>query len=253
MEHLPTIEGDPPGPHPIRQRDRWRVAWHGRRDAKLRPVDAETPRPYLNFLRADAESGQRSVSSWLHEKIIPVDVEVVRILTVLDQYRRDPVTRPTPIVTKPRPDNPDPYPAVKIPSWLVEARQAAAAQQAYQRRITEQNIAEQQLGALGSLRHHLIEIARAAAGAHTARYEELAGIYQATLLRRYPKHATAESCYRPPQIETESWVYSDMPLLALNVGSDLSESYRWFLKEFATRMSATDVTHPIPVEIPRAG
>jgi hypothetical protein len=253
MELLPTIEGEPPAPSPIRLWDRWRVAWHGRRDAKLRPVGSDLPRPYLDSLRAEAEAAQRTVSAWLHNKIVPVDVEAVRLLTLLEQYRRNPMPRPAPAVTKPPPDNPDPRPLLRIPPWLVEARQNAAAQQAYERHIKEQNLAEQRLGQLGSIRHHLIEVARAVAGAHFAHYEELVGLYGAALLRHYPNRTLAEARRRPPPIESEAWVHGDMPLLALDVDNELSESYRWFLKEFATRTSAAAVQHPVPVEVPRAG
>lgn len=251
MEILPTIEGNPPTPRPIRLAQRWRVIWHGRRDAKLRPVGADVPRPYLETLRAEAEAGQQAVTGWLHQKVVPVDREAVRLLTLLDQYRRDPVTRPAPTLTKLPPDDADPRPAFKIPAWVVEARQAAEEQKAYQRRIREQNTAEQQLGQLGSIRHHLIETARAAAGAHVSRYEQLVGLYSAALRRHHPDRTLAEARRTPPPITPESWVHGDMPLLALEVDSELAESYRWFLKEFATRTSAT--AHPIPFEVPRAG
>ncbi|MGH3922992.1 MAG: hypothetical protein ACRDTT_09015 [Pseudonocardiaceae bacterium] len=251
MESLPTIEGNPPVPRPIRLADRWRVAWHGRRDAKLRPVGADLPRPYLETLRADAEAGQRAVSVWLHQKIVPIDQEAVRLLAVLEQYRRDPVTRPTPTLTTSAPDDSDPRPAFMIPAWVVEARQAAEAQQAFLRRVKEQNIAEQQLGQLGSIRHHLIETARAAIGAHNARYEQLVGLYSAALLRHHPHRTLAEARRTPPAVTEEPWVHGDMPLLALAVDNELAESYRWFLKEFATRTSALE--QPIPVDLPRAG
>ncbi|MFN2497056.1 MAG: hypothetical protein ABR608_14305 [Pseudonocardiaceae bacterium] len=240
-------------PRPLRPWERWRMTWHGRRDGKLRPVDADLPRPYLESLRADAEAGQRAVSAWLHNKIVPVDREVVRVLTVLEQYRRDPVSRPAPTLAKSAPDDDqtDPRPAFTIPAWVVEARQAAAARQAYERRITEQNQAEQQLSQLGSTRHHLIETARAAASAHLARYEQLVGLYGAALLRHSPHPTMTDSRRRPPEVTTESWVHGDLPLLALEVDGELAESYRWFLKEFATRTSARK--RPIPIEVPRAG
>lgn len=254
MEHLPTIDGNPPTPRPIRLTERWRLSWHGRRDAKLGEADepggTEQPRPYLNTLRAEAEAGQQAVSTWLHQKIVPVDREAVRLLTVLEQFRRDPVTRPTTTLTGVPPDDTDPRPAFRIPSWVVEARQAAEAQRAYQRRITEQNRAEQQLGQLGSIRHHLIETARAAATAHISRYEQLVGLYRAAMHRRYPDRARPED-RTPPAVSPQSWVHGDLPLLALDVDNELAESYRWFLKEFATRTSAP--AHPLPVEVRRAG
>jgi ferric-dicitrate binding protein FerR (iron transport regulator) len=227
------------------------VAWHGRRDARLGSAAAELPRPYLESLRADAEAGQRTVSAWLHNKIVPVDQEVARVLAVLEQYRRDPVSRPNPTLAKPDTDTADPGHTFTIPAWVVEARQAAAARQAYERRIREQNQAEQRLSELGSTRHHLIETARAAARAHLARYEQLVGLYGAALLRHQPPQTPTESRRRPPEVMTESWVHGDLPLLTLEMDGELSESYRWFLKEFATRTSARK--HPIPVEVPRAG
>lgn len=256
MEHLPTIHiaGDPPAPRPIRLIERWRVSWHGRRDARLgtadQSPDAEQSAPYLNTLRAEAAAGQQAVSSWLHQKVVPVDREAVRLLTVLEQFRRDPVTRPTATLTGVPPDGSDPRPAFRIPSWVVEARQAAEAQRAYQRRISEQHAAEQQLGQLGSMRHHLIETARAAATAHLSRYEQLVGLYRAALHRRYPDRARPAD-RTPPAVNPESWVHGDLPLLALDVDSEPARSYRWFLKEFATRTSATP--HPLPVEVRRAG
>ncbi|MGH3915899.1 MAG: hypothetical protein ACRDTC_21195 [Pseudonocardiaceae bacterium] len=257
MELLPPITGEPPAPRPLRLWQRWRVVWHGRRDARLRAIDADQPRPYLDTLRAEAQTGQRSVSGWLHEKIVPVDVEAIRLLTVLEQFRREPVTRPSPTLTKPRPENTDPRPVDRIPDWLVEARQAAAATQAYQRRIAEQNLAEQQLGQLGTVRHHLIEVARAAAGAHLTRYQELVGLYEAALLRHCPNRTVAGAPHPPfsaaAPVAEEPWVHGDLPLLALEVDSELADSYRWFLKEFATRTSATTIEHPFRVEVPRAG
>ena len=240
-------------PRRLRLRERWCVTWHGRRDAKLTLVEADQPRPYLESLRADADAGQRAVSGWLHNKIVAVDREVVRVLTMLGQYRRDPVSRPTPTLTKPAPDNDDvdPRPASTIPAWVVEARQAAAARQAYERWIQAQNQAEQQLSQLGSTRHHLIQTARAAARAHLARYEQLVGLYGAALLRHQSPQNMIGVRPRPPEVMTESWVHGDLPLLVLAVDGELAESYRWFLKEFAARTSAR--THPIPVEIPRAG
>lgn len=254
---VPTTTGEPPAPRPIRRWERWQVAWHGRRDARLRAVDADLPRPYLDALRAQAQAGQRTVSGWLHDKIVPVDVEAVRILTVLEQFRRDPVSRPSPTLIKPRPANPDSQPADRIPDWLVEARQAAAAVQAYQRRIAEQNVAEQQLGQLGTIRHHLIEVARAAVGAHLARYDELVGLYEAALLRRHSNRTLAAFHAVPtplaPPVAAEPWVHGDLPMLALEVDGELAESYRWFLKDFATRTSAAAIEHPFPIQVPRVG
>jgi hypothetical protein len=229
------------------------MTWHGRRDGKLALVDADLPRPYLEALRADAEAGQRAVSGWLHNKIVAVDRDVVRVLMMLEQYRRDPVSRPAPTLAEPAPehDTADLRPTFTIPAWVVEARQAAAARQAYERWVAAQNQAEQQLSQLGSTRHHLIERARAAARAHLARYEQLVGLYEAALQRHCAHPTMTESARRPPEVTTESWVHGDLPLLALEVDGELSESYRWFLKEFATRTSSRK--HPVPVEVPRAG
>lgn len=247
MELLPAMEGEPPAPGRIRRGDRWRVSWHGRRDARLSATDP--PRPYLESLRADAEAGQRAVTGWLHNKIVSVDREAVRVLTVLEQYRRDPVSRPTPSLARPGPDDSDPWPASKIPAWLVEARRSAAALAAYEQRILAQNVAEQRLGELGSIRHHLIEVARSAAGAHISRYEHLVGLYHAALLRR--GHRIGTEIGRPPEITPELWIHSDLPLLTLQVDGELAETYRWFLKKFATSTPA--IEHPIPIEVPRAG
>lgn len=262
MEHLPTIEGNPPTPRPIRLVERWRVSWHGRRDAKRRSGSDDTDSsgdsddrgaawPYLDSLRAEAEAGQKAVGIWLHQQVVPVDREAVRLLTLLDQYRREPMDPPTATLTRVPPDEADPRPAFRIPAWVVEARQAAEEQRAYQRRIREQNVAEQQLGQLGSIRHHLIETARSAATAHLSRLEQLAGLYNAALHRRYPRRSQPAPVRTPPPVTPESWVHGDLPLLALEVDNQLAESYRWFLKEFATRTSAD--RHPIPVEVPRAG
>ncbi|HEU0089001.1 MAG TPA: hypothetical protein VFQ77_15360 [Pseudonocardiaceae bacterium] len=251
MEPLPTINEDPPTPRPIRVAERWRVIWHGRRDARRLPVGADLPPPYLETLRAEAEAGQRTVSGWLHRKIVPVDREAVELLTLLEQHRRDPVPRPAATVPRPAPDDGDPRSTFAIPAWVREARQAAAAQQEFDRHIKERNLAERRLGQLGSIRHHLIEAARAAAGAHIARYEQLVGLYCATLLRRQPNRDLAAVGYRPRAVTAESWVHGDMPLLTLEFTSELAERYRWFLKEFATRTSTTP--RPIPVEVPRAG
>ena len=253
MEHLPTIEGNPPTPRPIRLGERWRVSWHGRRDAiKRSSKNADSPaRPYLDSLRAEAEAGQQAVGTWLHQQLVPVDREAVRLLTLLDQYRREPMTRPTATLTRVPPDEADPRPAFRIPAWVVEARHAAEAQRAYERRMREQHAAEQQLGQLGSIRHHLIETARCAAAAHMSRFEQLVGFYTAALQRRYPRHPQPELGRTPPPVTPESWIHGDLPLLALEVDNQLAESYRWFLKEFATRTSAD--RRPVPVEVPRTG
>ncbi|HEX2301806.1 MAG TPA: hypothetical protein VHH34_25430 [Pseudonocardiaceae bacterium] len=253
MEHLPTIEGNPPTPRPIRLVERWRVSWHGRRDAKKRSGDCDGvgPAPYLNSLRAQAETGQQAVGTWLHQQVVPVDREAVRLLTLLDQYRREPVDPPTATLTRVPPDEADPRPAFRIPAWVVEARQAAELHRAYQRRIQEQKKAEQQLGQLGSIRHHLIETARCAAAAHLSRFEQLVGLYNAALNRRYPRRPQPGPPRTAPPVTPESWMHGDLPLLALEVDNQLAENYRWFLKEFATRTSAD--RHPVPVEVPRAG
>lgn len=254
MEHLPTIEGNPPTPRPIRLVERWRVSWHGRRDAPRRSGDhgGEGPaHPYLDSLRAEAEAGQRAVGIWLHQQVVGVDREAVRLLTLLDQYRREPMDQPTATLTRVPPDETDPRPAFRIPAWVVEARQAAEAQRAYEQRIQEQHAAEQQLGQLGSIRHHLIEAARCAAAAHLSRFEQLVGLYNAALHRRYPHRPQPEPGPTPTPVTPQSWIHGDLPLLALEVDNQLAESYRWFLKEFATRTSAD--RHPIPVDVPRAG
>ncbi|MGH3883056.1 MAG: hypothetical protein ACRDSI_12650 [Pseudonocardiaceae bacterium] len=246
MQLLPTAEGEAPAPQPIRALDRWRVAWHGRRDAKTPPAGEDLSRPYLESLRAQAEAGQRAVSGWLHDKIVPIDREAVQVLILLEQHRRDPAIAPETTPTRPAADDADPQPMSRVPPWLREAREAAAAQKAFERRVRERNEAEQRLGELGSIRHHLIEIARAAALAHVAHYGRLVALYDAALLRRQPnQHRTAT-----PPVSTESWLHGDMPLLALDVEDELAQSYRWFLKEFETRTSARQ--RPILEKVPRA-
>ncbi|MGH3801593.1 MAG: hypothetical protein ACRDTD_15965, partial [Pseudonocardiaceae bacterium] len=226
MQLLPTVAGKTPTPQPIRAVDRWWVAWYGRRDAKTRSVDEELSRPYLESLRAQAEAGQRAVSGWLHDKIVPIDREAVQVLILLEQHRRDPAIAPETTPTRPAVDDADPAPMSRVPSWLREARETAAAQQAFERRVRERNEAEQRLGELGSTRHHLIEIARAAAHAHVCRYQQLVALYDAALRRRQPnQHRTAT-----PPVSTEPWLHGDMPLLALDVEDELAQSYRWFLK-----------------------
>lgn len=253
MDILPTVAGEPPAPRPIRFADRWRVSWHGRRDARRLPLGSDLTPPYLDSLRAEAEAGQRAVSRWLHEQIVPVDREVVSVLMVLDQHRRDPVPPPQPrTVTRPAPapDDPPREPTFSIPGWVLEAREIAAEHKKYRRQIAECNAAEQQLSKLGATRYHLIETGRTVAGAHTARYEQLLGYYYAALLRRRPDRDLTEIGYQPRAVATDSWVHGDMPLLTLEAASDLPERYRWFLKEFATRTSA--LRGPIGIEIPRA-
>lgn len=277
MENLPTIEGNPPTPRPIRLVERWRVSWHGRRDAARRsgdsdtrgtdpgsaapahpdtpahedpPAHPDTP-AYLESLRAEAEAGQHAIGIWLHQQVVPVDREAVRLLTLLDQHRRDPVDRPATTLTRVAPEDADPRPAFRIPAWVIEARQAAEAQRAYDRRIAEQHLAEQRLGQLGSIRHHLIETARCAAAAHRSRFEQLVALYTAALYRRHRGRPRSGAGPGPAPITPESWMHGDLPLLALEVDNQLAESYRWFLKEFATRTSAD--RRPVPVEVPRAG
>lgn len=252
MQLLPTIDGEAPTPGPIRALERWRVAWHGHRDATRLPPgeEVELPRPYLESLRAEAETGQRAVSAWLHHKITPIDREAVQVLILLEQHRRDPPIAPeaTPEATpaKLAPEDADPQPMTEIPPWLREAREAAAARNTFARQVRERNEAEQRLGELGSTRHHLIEIARAAAHAHVNRYAQLAAHYDAALLRRQPNRRQAGA----PAVSAESWLHGDMPLLALDVKGELAESYRWFLKEFETRTSHRQ--RPILEEVPRA-
>ncbi len=240
MQFLPTVNGAAPTPQPIRAMERWRVAWHGRRDAKHPPSDADQPPPYLESLRAHAEIGQRAVNRWLHDKIDPIDGEAVKVLVLLDQHRRDPAIQPEATSPKPAADDADPQPLSRIPPRVLKARESAAAQKAYQRWVHEQKEAEQRLGQLGSSRHHLIEVARAAANAHIARYQHLVGLYHTALLRRDPdRHRTGP----PPAVRTEPWLHGDLPLLALEIDGRLAEDYRWRLKDFASRTSA--VTLPV--------
>jgi hypothetical protein len=236
MQLLPTIKGEAPTPRPIRAWERWRVGWHGRRDAVGVPAgaDAGLPRPYLEALRAQAEAGQRAVSAWLHKKIVPIDREAAQVLVVLEQHRRDSPVAPDPVPTRPAADDGDPRPMNRIPPWLREAREAAAAHHAFNRRVRERNEAEQRLGELGSTRHHLIEVARAAAHAHVLRYAQLVALYDAALLRRRPNQPHSGM----PAVSAEPWLHGDMPLLALDVDGDLARSYQWFLKEFETRTPA---------------
>ena len=246
MPLLPTAGGKTPTPRPIRAWHRWRVAWHGYRDATTPSAGEDLPRPYLESLRAQAEAGQRAVSGWLHDKIVPIDREVVQVLILLEQHRRDPAIAPETTPTRPAADDADPRPMSRVPPWLREAREAAAAQKAFERRVRERNKAEQRLGELGSTRHHLIEIARAAAHVYVYRYTQLVALYDAALLRRRPDRQRVGT----PPVSMESWLHGDMPLLALDVDRELAQSYRWFLKEFETRTSARQ--RPILEEVPRA-
>lgn len=251
---LPAAGREAPAPGPIRALERWRVAWHGHRDAKVMTVGEDLSRPYLEALRAEAERGQRAVSGWLHDKIIPIDREAVQILILLEQHRRDPAIAPETTPAKPAADlavdlavdDAEPRPMSRVPPWLREARESAAIQQAFERRVRERNKAEQRLGELGSTRHHLIEIARTAAFAHIAHYGYLVALYDAALLRRQPDRQKTVA----PPVSMEPWLHGDMPLLALDVDGELAQSYRWFLKEFATRTSARQ--RPVLEEVPRA-
>jgi hypothetical protein len=235
MQFLPSVAGAAPSPQPVRMMERWRVAWHGRRDAKHPPADPDQPQPYLESLRAHAESGQRAVNEWLHAKIDPVDREAVQVLILLDQHRRDPAVPPEMLPAKPAGDDADPQPLSKISPQVLKAREAAAAQKMYRRWVLEQEEAEQRLGQLGSSRHHLIEVARAAANAYVARYHQLVGLYRTAFARRDPGRYPIGP---PPEVSTESWLHGDMPLLALEIDGTLADKYRWRLKDFASRTSA---------------
>lgn len=238
MQFVPTADGSAPVPAPIRVMERWRVAWHGRRDGKHPPADPGRPQPYLESLRAQAELGQQAVNEWLHGKIDPVDREAVQVLILLDQHRRDPVLEPETAPTRQAADGTDPQPVSSIPPRVLQAREAAAAQKAYRRWVGEQEKAEQRLGELGSARHHLIEVARAATDAHSARYEQLVGLYRTALLRHDPDRHQAG---RPPALSRAPWLHGDMPLLALEIDGALAENYRWRLKNFVT-LPMTGVT-----------
>lgn len=239
MQAVRAIDGAAPTPQPIRIVERWRVAWHGRRDAHHPPPEPDQPRPYLAALRAQAELGQRAVSEWLHGAIDPIDREVVQVLILLDQHRRDPMIAPDPTAPKAGADEVDPQPVSSIPPRVVKAREAAAAQQAYQRWLREQENAEQRLGELGSTRHHLIEGARAAAHAHVARYQHVVALYNAALRRRDPDRNRAAP---PLAVRPEPWIDSDLPVICLEIDGALAEKYRWRLKDFASRTSAVAVS-----------
>lgn len=237
MQVVRTMDGAAPTPQPIGVLERWRVAWHGRRDAQHPAPGPNQPHPYLDSLRAHAELGQRAVSEWLHSKIDPIDREAVQVLILLDQHRRDPMIAPEAAAIKP-PAETDPQPQSSIPPRVLKAREAVAAQQAYQRWLREQEKAEQRLGELGSTRHHLIEVARAAAHAHVARYRHLVGLYDTALLRRDPdRYRTGAASAVSP----EPWLHGDLPLICLEIDGALAEKYRWRLKDFASRTSTVTV------------
>lgn len=250
MRLLPSHAGTAPTPRPTRALERWRVVWHGRRDARRPPAGPDQPSPYLESLRAHAEIGQRAVEEWLHAKIDPIDREAIQVLILLEQHQRNPLLPPdtppsedaAPAAPAARPggEDADRPPLSSIPPGVRKAREAAAAHKAYRRWVLEQEEAEQRLGQLGSARHHLIEGARAAAGAHVARYHHLAGLYHTAILRfggeqlRIGPH---------PAFTTESWLQGDLPLLSLEIDGRITEKYRWRLKDFAGRTSAV----PIPL------
>lgn len=232
MQFVPTADETVPAPQPIRVVERWRVAWHGRRDAKHAPAQPHQPQPYLQSLRAEAEIGQRAVNEWLHSKIDPIDREAVQVLILLDQHRRNPMPEP--------PENPPnaavddaaaAQPLFNIPPRVLKAREAAAARKAYRQWVREQEQAEQRLGQLGSTRHHLIEVARAAARSHIARYEQLVGLYRTALLRHGAQRQRDQS---QPAMSVEPWLHSDLPLLALEIDGTSVDQYRWRLKDFGT-------------------
>lgn len=230
MQFVPTPDGTVPAPQPIRAVERWRVAWHGRRDAKHPPADPDQPQPFLESLRAEADIGQRAVNEWLHSKIDPIDRETVQVLILLDQHRRDPMLEPPDSPTEPAvDDDADQQPLFNIPPRVLRARETAAARNAYRQWVRETEQAEQRLGQLGSARHHVIEVARAAARAHVARYEQLVGLYSTALLRRDPDRQRAQ-----PAISPEPWLHGDMPLLALEIDGALAENYRWRLRDVGT-------------------
>ncbi|MGH3781280.1 MAG: hypothetical protein ACRDRO_11820 [Pseudonocardiaceae bacterium] len=238
MQVVRTMAGAAPTSQPIGVFERWRVARHGRRDAQHPPADPGQPHPYLDSLRAHAEVGQRAVSEWLHGKIDPIDREAVQVLILLDQHRRDPMIAPEAAAMKPPADG-DPQPLSSIPPRVTKARETAAAQRAYQRWLREQEKAEQRLGELGSTRHHLIEVARAAAHTQIGRYQHLVGLYNTALLRRDPdRYRTGAAA---PAISPEPWLYGDLPLVCLEIDGALAEKYRWHLKDFANRTSTVPV------------
>ncbi|MGH3720080.1 MAG: hypothetical protein ACRDRI_14810 [Pseudonocardiaceae bacterium] len=232
---MPTIDGAAPAPRPVRAVERWRVAWHGRRDAQRPPTDPEQPPPYLESLRADAELSRRAVSGWLHHKIDPIDREAVQVLILLDQHRREQAVAPEAAPVQPSADEADPQPLSTIPPRVLKARETAAAQKTYQRWVREQKEAEQRLGQLFSARHHLIEVAREAAGAHAARYEHLVKIYHTALHRRC---SDPQRTSPPPAAGTEPWPDDELPILVLEIDGPSAEKYHWRLKDFASRTPA---------------
>ncbi|MGH3670917.1 MAG: hypothetical protein ACRDSH_09805, partial [Pseudonocardiaceae bacterium] len=94
MRLVPSHAGTAPTPRPIRVLERWRVAWHGRRDARQPSAGPDQPSPYLESLRAHAEIGQRAVQEWLHGKIDPIDREAIQVLILLEQHQRNPLFPP---------------------------------------------------------------------------------------------------------------------------------------------------------------
>ena len=246
MRLVPSHAGTAPTPRPIRIVERWRVTWHGRRDARRPSAGPEQSSPYLESLRAHAEIGQRAVQEWLHGKIDPIDREAIQVLILLEQHQRNPLLPPdTPLLEEAAPaapviDDADRQPLSSIPLGVRRARDAAAARKAYRRWVLEQEQAEQRLGQLGSARHHLIEGARAAAGAHVARYHHLVGLYHTAILRFGGEQLRIAP---PPAFTTESWLQGDLPLLSLEIDGRIAGKYRWCLKDFAGRTSAV----PLPV------
>lgn len=238
-----TQAGTVPAPRPIRVLERWRVAWHGRRDARRPAAGPGQPSPYLESLRAHAEIGQRAVKEWLHGKIDPIDREAIQVLILLEQHQRNPVLPPDMPPSEeavPAAENADRPPLSSIPLGVRKARDTAAAHKAHRRWVLEQEEAERRLGQLGSARHHLIEGARAVASAHAARYHHLAGIYHTAILRRGGEQLRIGP---PPAFNTESWLQGDLPLLSLEIDGRITGKYRWCLKDFAGRTSAV----PLPV------
>jgi len=99
-----------------------------------------------------------------------IDREAVQVLILLEQHRRDPTIAPEAAPARSAPEDADPQPMTAIPPWLRQAREAAAARNAVARQVRDRNEAKQRLGELGSTRHHLSEIVRAAVQAHVNRY-----------------------------------------------------------------------------------
>lgn len=84
---------------------------------------------------------------------------------------------PEEAATRPPVVEADPQPQYSIPPRVRKAREAAAAQQAYRRWLREQEQAEQRLANWAAPGTTLIEVARAAAHAQVARYQQLAEFY----------------------------------------------------------------------------